>query len=80
MTIPRRLLAAILLAQLYCSPNASGNVNCWDAAKGGAPVLKMEKSLFGGFDLRQSDGKLVRCEKKANGETECRVVQEGREK
>src|SRR2546428_662777 len=33
--------------------------------------------MFGGYDLRQSDGKLVRCEKKASGETECRVVQEG---
>jgi len=39
---------------------------------------KIEPSLFNGFDLRQSDGKLVRCEKKASGETECRVVQEGR--
>src|SRR5207249_1007905 len=48
--------------------------------EGGAPVLKIEPNLFGGFDLRQSDGKLVRCEKKASGETECRVVQEGRRK
>ena len=69
--------AVVLLAQLHCSPSASGSVNCWDAAKGGAPVLKVEPNPFGGFDLRQSDGKLVRCEKKASGETECRVVQEG---
>ena len=66
----------ILLAQLHCAPNASGTVDCFDAQKGGAPVLKIEPNLFGGFDLRQSDGKLVRCEKKASGETECRVVQE----
>jgi hypothetical protein len=39
---------------------------------------KIEPNLIGGFDLRQSDGKLVRREKKASGETECRVVQEGR--
>jgi len=44
---------------------------------GGAPVLKVEPNLFGGYDLRQSDGKLVRCEKKASAQTECRVVQEG---
>src|SRR5438874_1466441 len=71
------LAATILLAQLRCSPSASGSVDCWDAAKGGVPVLKIEPNLFGGFDLRQSDGKLVRCEKKASGETECRVVREG---
>ncbi len=35
---------------------------------------------FNGFDPRQSDGKLVRCEKKASGETECRVVKEDRRK
>ena len=74
------LAATILLAQLHCSPSATGSVNCWDAAKGGAPVLKVEPTLFGGYDLRQSYGKLVRCEKKASGETECRVVQEGRTK
>jgi len=55
-------------------------VDCYDAQKGGAPVLKVEPNLFGGFDLCQSDGKLVRCEKKASGETECRVVQEGRKR
>ena len=71
------LAATILLAQLHCAPTASGNVDCYDAQKGGAPVLKVEPNLFGGFDLRQSDGKLVRCERKASGETECRVVQEG---
>ncbi len=49
-------------------PNASGTVDCYDAQKGGAPVLKVEPNLFGGYDLRQSDGKLVRCEKKASGE------------
>ncbi len=70
----------ILLAQLHCAPNASGTVDCFDAHKGGAPVLKVEKNLFGGYDVRQSDGKLVRCEKKASGETECRVVQKGRRK
>jgi hypothetical protein len=70
----------ILLAQLHCSPSASGSVDCFDVQKGGAPVLKVEPNLFGGFDLRHSDGKLVRCEKKASGETECRTVQEGQER
>ena len=69
--------ATVLLAQLHCAPTASGNVDCWDTQKGGAPVLKVEPNLFGGYDLRQSDGKLVRCEKKPSGETECRVVREG---
>src|SRR5436189_4239155 len=69
------LTATILLAQLHCSPNASGTVDCWDAQKGGAPVLKVEPNLFGGYDLRQSDGKPVRCEMKPSGKTECRVVQ-----
>ncbi len=72
------LTALIVVAQLHCAPNASGNVDCFDAQKGGPPVLKVEPNLFGGFDLRQSDGKLVRCEKKASGETERRLVQEGR--
>lgn len=72
------IAALILLAQLHCSPSASGSVDCFDAQKGGAPVLKIEANAFGGFDLRDSEGKLVRCEKKASGETECRVVQEGR--
>ena len=72
------LAATILLAQLHCSPSASGSVDCWDAAKGGAPALKIEPNLFGGFDLRHSDGRVERCERKATGETECRVVQEGR--
>ncbi len=76
----RMLAATILLAQLHCAPNASGNVDCYDAQKGGAPVLHVEPNLFGGFDLRQTDGKVVRCEKKASGETECRVVQEGQGK
>ena len=76
----RMLAATILLAQLHCAPNASGNVDCFDTQKGGAPILKVEPNLFGGYDLRQSDGKLVRCEMKASGETECRVVQEGRRK
>ena len=63
------LAALILLAQLHCSPSASGTVDCWDAQKGGAPVLKVEPNLFGGFDLRESNGKLVRGEKTAGGET-----------
>ena len=71
------LAATILMAQLRCAPTASGNVDCYDAQKGGAPVLKVEPNLSGGYDLRQSDGKLVVCERKASGETECRVVQEG---
>ena len=71
------LAAMILLAQLHCAPSASGTVDCYDVQKGGAAVLKIEANPFGGFDLRQSDGKLVRCEKTASGETECRVVQEG---
>jgi hypothetical protein len=75
------MVGLILLAQLHCSPNASGNVDCWDAQKGGAPVLKIEKNLFGGYDVRQTeDGKLVRCERKASGEIECRVVQGDRGK
>ena len=56
------LAGMILLVQLHCSPSASGNVDCYDAQKGGAPVLKVEPNIFGGFDLRQSDGKLVRCD------------------
>ena len=71
------LTTTILLAQLHCSPSATGSVDCYDAQKGGAPVLKVEPNLFEGYDLRQSDGKLVVCERKASGETECRVVQEG---
>ena len=59
----------IILAQLRCSPNASGSVDCFDAQKGGAPTLKIEPNLFGGFDLRESNGKLVRGEKTAGGET-----------
>ncbi len=31
-------------------------MDCWDAQKGGAPVLKVEPNLFGGYDLRQIDG------------------------
>jgi hypothetical protein len=27
------LAATILLAQLHCSPSASGTVDCWDAAQ-----------------------------------------------
>ena len=61
------LAATILLAQLHCAPSASGTVDCYDAQKGGAPILKVEPNLFGGFDLRQSDGRLVRCE---NGATD----------
>jgi len=41
------LPATILLAQLHCSSNASGTVDCWDAQKGGVPVLKIEPNLFG---------------------------------
>jgi hypothetical protein len=74
------ITALILLAQLHCAPNASGTVDCFDAQKGGAPVLKVEPNLFGGFDLRHSDGRIERCEKKASGETECRVVQDGQHK
>ena len=71
------LAATILLAQLHCSPSATGSVDCYDAQKGGAPVLKIEPNLFGGYDLRQTDGTLVRCERKASGEAECRAVQDG---
>ena len=59
------LAATILLAQLHCAPSARGTVDCWDAQKGGAPVLHVKLNLFGGFDLRQTDGKVVRCERKA---------------
>ena len=65
---------------LHRAPNASGNVDCHDTQKGGAPVLKIEPNLFGGFDLRHADGKVERCEKTAAGATQCRVVQEGRGK
>jgi hypothetical protein len=68
----------VLLAQLRCTPNASGNTDCYDSRYGGAPVVKVEPNLFGGFDARHSDGKIERCEKKASGETECRVVQAAR--
>jgi hypothetical protein len=69
--------ATILLAQLHCSPNASSDIDSWDAKKGGAPVVKVEKNLFGGYDVRREDGTIERCEVKPSGETECRVVQEG---
>jgi hypothetical protein len=69
-----------MLAQLHCTPNASGNTDCYDAQKGGAPVLKIEPNQFGGVDLRHSDGKIERCEHTASGETKCRVVQEGQTK
>ena len=39
------LAATILVAQLRCAPNASGNVNCYDKQKGGSPVLKVEPNL-----------------------------------
>ena len=39
------LAATILLAQLRCSPSASGSVDCFDVQKGGAPVLKVEPNL-----------------------------------
>ena len=74
------LTATILLAQLHCAPNASGSVDCFDAQKGGAPVLKVEKNLFGGYDVRREDGTVERCELKPSGETECRIVQKGRRK
>lgn len=74
------LEVVILLAQLHCSPNAQGTTDCYDAQKGGAPVLKVEPNLFGGFDLRHSDGKVERCEKKATVETECRVLHGGQRK
>lgn len=70
----------ILLVQLHCTANASGNVDCYDAQKGGAPVRKIEPNLFGGFDVRDSDGKIERCEKTASGEIECRVVQDRQQK
>ena len=71
--------ATIILAQLHCSPNASGTVDCFDAHKGGAPVLKVEKNLFGGYDVRREDDTVERCELKPSGETECRIVQKGRQ-
>ncbi len=74
------LAAALLLAQLHCSPNASGSVDCWDPQRGGAPVLKVEKNLFGGYDVRREDGTVERCETKPSGATDCRVVQKGRGK
>ncbi len=72
------IAATLLPAQLHCAPSASGSVHSWDAHKGGAPTLKVEPNVFGGYDVRPSDGTLVRCEKKASGETECRAVQVGR--
>ena len=53
--------APVLLAQLHCAPNASGTVDCFDAQKGGAPVLKVEPNLFGGYDVRRDDGTVERC-------------------
>ncbi len=44
-------------------------MDCYDPQKSGAPVLKVEPNALDGFDLRQSDGELVRCEKTASGET-----------
>ena len=73
------LAATILLAQLHCAPNASGTVDCFDAHKGGTPVLKVEKNLFGGYDVRREDGTVERCELKPSGETECRIVQKSRQ-
>ena len=55
-------------------------MDCWDAQKGGAPVLKVEKNLFGGYDARREDGTVERCDLKPSGETECRIVQEGRKR
>ncbi len=49
-TSDRMLTATILSAQLHCAPSASGSVDCWDTQKGGAPVLKVEANLFGGYD------------------------------
>src|SRR5262249_39464779 len=43
-----------------------------------APVLKVEKNLFAGYDVRREDGTVERGESKASGETECRVVEKGR--
>ena len=51
-------------------------MDCYDAQKGGTPVLKVEKNLFGGYDVRREDGTVERCEPKASGETECRVMEE----
>jgi len=56
------LVATILLAQLQCAPNASGSVDCWDVAKGGAPVLQVETNLLGAYDVRREDGTVERCE------------------
>jgi len=58
------LTALIVVAQLHCAPNASGNVDCFDAQKGGAPV---EPNHFGGLHLRQSDGNL------GDGRSEIRI-------
>jgi len=40
-------------------------------------VIKVEKNLFGGYDVRREDGTVERCEVKPSGETECRVVEKG---
>lgn len=69
------MVPVVILTQLHCTPNASGNTDCFDPQKGGAPVLKVEQNQSGGFDVRHSDGKIERCEKMASGETACRVVQ-----
>ena len=54
-------------------------MDCFDAHEGGAPVLKVEKNLFGGYDVRREDGTVERCELKPSGETECRIVQKSRQ-
>ena len=74
------LSALILLAQLHCSPNANGTVDCFDAQKGGAPVLKVEPNLSAGSIYARAMGSSCGAMKKASRETECRVVQEGRRK
>src|SRR6266403_2418877 len=53
----------------------------WTAStrrRAGRRFSRSSRTSSAAFDLRDSDGKLVRCEKTASGETECRVVQEGR--
>jgi hypothetical protein len=67
------------VAQLHCMRQRERQHGLLRRAESGAPVLKVEPNLFGGFDVRDRDVKIERCEKTASGETECRVMQESRD-
>ncbi len=43
-------------------------------------VLETPRIRLGGYDYGRATGRFLRCAKKPSGETECRIVQEGRGK